>query len=210
MEFMFDRCRKLKQIIGINKFNTIKVTNMRGMFNECNELKNLNLSSFNTTNVIDLCIMFQECFELEYLDISNFNLTNAKDISWMFNRCYKLKEIKGINNITSIKNIVKKGLFNYCYNLNEASNYINKTKENIEKKQISIRFTSADQTINYSGTFYNTDIFETIKEKSLYSKYPQLKNKEIYFIGEGTKVNERVSLEDKNIKDRKKNIVIEM
>ena len=103
MEFMFDRCRKLKQIIGINKFNTIKVTNMRGMFNECNELKNLNLSSFNTTNVIDLCIMFQECFELEYLDLSNFNTSNVTNMVNMFCRCFKLKQIIGINKFNTVK-----------------------------------------------------------------------------------------------------------
>ena len=35
---------------------------MRGMFNECIELKYLNLSNFNTSKVTDLIIMFQECF----------------------------------------------------------------------------------------------------------------------------------------------------
>ena len=80
-------------------------------------------------------------FRIRYLDLSNFNLTKTKKISWMFNRCYKLKEIKGINNLKNIKNSVEKGLFNDCYNLIEASNYINNPQKNIEKKQIYIRFT---------------------------------------------------------------------
>ena len=80
-----NKCYKLKEIIGINSFNTSNVTTMRGMFNACSELKNIDLSYFKTSNVTDLSIMFQECFELEYVDISNFNIKNVKNIGWMFN-----------------------------------------------------------------------------------------------------------------------------
>ena len=45
---MFNKCYKLKEIKGINKFNTNQVTNMTAIFNECNELENLDLSNFNT------------------------------------------------------------------------------------------------------------------------------------------------------------------
>ena len=48
---MFNECHKLKQIKGINKFNTNIVTNMRVMFQECYELEYLDLSNFNTSNV---------------------------------------------------------------------------------------------------------------------------------------------------------------
>ena len=53
MQFMFNKCHKLKEIKGINKFNTDKVTNMRAMFCECNKLENLNLN-FDTSNVNDM------------------------------------------------------------------------------------------------------------------------------------------------------------
>ena len=66
MEDMFSECNKLKEIKGINKIITNKVTNMSGLFNEC--------------------------FELEYLDLSNFNTANVTDMSFMFNHCHKLKE----------------------------------------------------------------------------------------------------------------------
>ena len=32
---MFNHCEKLKEIKGINKFNTNKVTNMKAMFQAC-------------------------------------------------------------------------------------------------------------------------------------------------------------------------------
>ena len=38
MSLMFNQCHKLKEIKGINNFNTIKVTNMYGMFGNCKEL----------------------------------------------------------------------------------------------------------------------------------------------------------------------------
>ena len=53
---MFNECHKLKKI-GINKFNTDKVRNMSGMFQQCNEIEYLNKS-----NVNDMQIMFYKIF----------------------------------------------------------------------------------------------------------------------------------------------------
>ena len=49
-------------------------------------------------------------------------------------------------------------------------------------------------------TCYNTDIFETIIEK-IFLDYPDIKHKDIYFIAEGEKINERVSLAENKIND---------
>ena len=68
MEGIFNKCYKLKKIEGIDKFNTTKVTSMRGMFQ-----------------------MRQE----EYLDLSNFDTFQVTDLLHMFSKCYKLNEIKG-------------------------------------------------------------------------------------------------------------------
>ena len=50
MGWMFNKCRNMKKLIGINKFNTFKVNSLSAMFNECQELEKLDLSNFNTTN----------------------------------------------------------------------------------------------------------------------------------------------------------------
>ena len=42
MDLMFSGCSSLKEIKGINNFNTINITNFRGMFSECFELTVLN------------------------------------------------------------------------------------------------------------------------------------------------------------------------
>jgi len=89
--FMFNKCHKLKEIKGINIFNTNQITNMRGMFQECNEL--------------------------EYLDLSNFDTSNVIDMECMFNKCHKLKEIKGINKFNINQVINMRGIFQGCNEL---------------------------------------------------------------------------------------------
>ena len=171
------------------------------MFNECNEIKYLNLSNFNTSNVTDLCAMLQECFELEYVDISNFNIANAKDIRWMFNKCYKLKEIKGINILNNAKNINKTGMFDDCPKLKNIPIKSDDHPKNIQKKKINIQFNSTDHRIqDYSVTCYNTDIFETIEEK-IFLNYPEFRHKQLIFLVGGNKINERVNLAENQIKD---------
>ena len=40
------------------------------MFNECHKLKEIKgIDNFNTSNVIDMKLMFHGCYELEYLDL---------------------------------------------------------------------------------------------------------------------------------------------
>ena len=198
---MFTGCYELKEIKGLNKFNTSKVTNMRGMFQSCNELRYLDLSNFNISNVVVLGIMFQECFELEFVDISNFNCINVKNMEWMFNKCYKLKEIKGINILINIKNIKKTGIFNDCNKLTNIPNFVFSPPIQVVKKQITIVFLSSDQIIqNYHVTCFNTDIFEEVKEK-IFWKYPNYRYKELHFLSAGNVINERVSLAQNNIKD---------
>ena len=119
----------------------------------------------------------------------------------MFNKCYKLKEIKGINILNNAKDINKSGIFDDCPKLKDIPNDGGDGPKEIEKQQITISFTSIDQAIdNYVVTCYNTDIFETIKEK-IFNDYPEFKHKELYFLCEGKVVNERVSLAENHIRD---------
>ena len=71
---MFNDCNKLKEIKGINKFNTNKVTNMKYMFNLCYSLQSLDLSNFNTSKVTDMAFMFNKCYSLHYLNLKNFTI----------------------------------------------------------------------------------------------------------------------------------------
>ena len=77
MRNLFSKCSKLKEITGLNKFVTNKVNNMY--------------------------MMFQECGELKTLDLSNFDTKNVTDMGFMFSKCNNLKEIKGINKFVTNK-----------------------------------------------------------------------------------------------------------
>ena len=60
MSHMFNNCYKLKEIKGINKFNTNKVTDIQSMFDKCNELEYLDLTNFDTFNVTNMAWMFNQ------------------------------------------------------------------------------------------------------------------------------------------------------
>jgi len=69
---MFSGCYKLKEIEGLNNFNTSKIKNMYALFN---------------------C-----CLDLESLDLSNFDMSNVEINNYMFNKCKSLRQIKGEQN----------------------------------------------------------------------------------------------------------------
>ena len=58
--------------------------------------------------------MFNQCNELENLDLSNFDTSNVNDMGFMFNKCCILKEIKGINNFNTCQVTNMKSMFNQC------------------------------------------------------------------------------------------------
>ena len=53
MSFMFNQCKTLKEIEFISMENAL-ITNMKAIFQECNELEYLNLYDFNASNVTDM------------------------------------------------------------------------------------------------------------------------------------------------------------
>ena len=197
---MFHKCIKLKEIKGINNFATRNVTNMNNMFQDCNELKSLNLSNFNAFNVTKMSRMFSGCYKLESLDLSNFEFSDKIDMSYMFYKCYVLKEIKGINKFNNIKTTkieYIEGMFEECTELIKKDLVPQfSLGENIEK--IVVNFVSTDQRIKFSISCYSNDIFSTIEEK-LYEQFPKLRKKEIFFICKGNKLKNFLTLGENNI-----------
>ena len=94
MNHMFNKCHKLKEIKGINKFITNKVTNMNTMFQACHKLEYLDLTNFNSSNVTDMSWMFFGCNKLKYLNVSNFIINCDTEDMLKFNK----KESKFIAN----------------------------------------------------------------------------------------------------------------
>ena len=171
------------------------------MFNECHKLKEIKgINNFNTSNVTDMTAMFQDCYGLEYLDLSNFNTSNVEDMEAMFNNCHKLKEIKGIIkfDLNNVKN--KNKIFDGCTNLNQIIlSKFNATIRNNNEKHIFVIIYINDLEIQHLIPCYVSDVFTTVEEK-LYNKYPELKNKKIYYTANGITINRSDTLENNNIK----------
>ena len=108
MRSMFNKCGKLKEIKGLNKLVTNKVTNMAGMF--------------------------QLCEQLEYLDLTNLDTSNVTTMRCMFNKCKKLKEIKGLNKLFTNKVTDMEGMFQLCGELEylDLSNFDTSNVENMK------------------------------------------------------------------------------
>ena len=64
--------------------NTSQVTNMDGMFRNCQGLESLDFSSFDTSNVTSMSGMFYQCVMLKKLDLSTFNTSKVTNMSYMF------------------------------------------------------------------------------------------------------------------------------
>lgn len=65
------------------------------------------------------------------------------------------------------------------------------------KKIMSVNFIFQEKNINYNMPCYESDVFRTLKEK-LINEYPEIKNMNIYFLANGTKVDEnKTMLENK-------------
>ena len=89
MQGMFQNCESL-EALDLSTFNTENVTNMYGMFESCTSLKSLNLSSFNTSKVKQMGYMFNNCESLTALNLSSFNTENISNYEYMFHYCKSL------------------------------------------------------------------------------------------------------------------------
>ena len=67
MRMMFANMINLTTIEGLTNLNTQNVTDMYGLFYNCQKLESLDLSNFNTENVTEMEQMFTNCFSLPLL-----------------------------------------------------------------------------------------------------------------------------------------------
>ena len=141
--------------------------------------------------------MFQNCKMIEYLDLSNFNTNNVSDMGCMFKDCQKLKEIKGINNFNIKNGTNTTDIFAGCHELL----YLTILSKFNTTNMIAINFTSISQNINFPMPCKITDNFRDLEEK-LYQDYPELKNKDIYFLVNGNLINRNETLEKNKIRDK--------
>ena len=92
----FQYLRDLIEIENIENLDTSNVTNMSGMFVDCNNLLDLDLSSFDTTKVTSMSMMFagdSEKMNIRNIDLSSFNTSNVNNMMAMFYQCSQLNNL---------------------------------------------------------------------------------------------------------------------
>ena len=137
---------------------------MSFLFNGFSSLKQIEFVSFETTQVTNIREMFQDCNELEFLDLSKFNTGKIIEMDYTFYRCNKLKEIKGINNfntsnVTNMQEMFMEWKELENLDLTNFSKYENKSKKIYYKYEIKAKYvltTSRVDLIDNAIQIYKT------------------------------------------------------
>ena len=114
-EFFYN-CTSLETISGLEYLNTANITDMSSMFQDCYNLKSLDLTKFDTKNVSSMYFMFNNCPNLTSLDLTDFNTKNVKDMNGMFCDCSNLTSLD-ITNFNTAKVTNMGNMFLGCSNL---------------------------------------------------------------------------------------------
>lgn len=119
MSGMFFQCEALKSI-NFGNFDTSNVESFGGMFIWCKSIRNLDLSSFDTSNATSMRMMFCGCESLESLSIGNFDTSKVTDMEHMFAICKSLKTLSISNFDTSLVTSMYR-MFYECNSLKELN-----------------------------------------------------------------------------------------
>lgn len=127
MEGMFNGCRKLQRIEGIEKWNTARNSNWGSTFGNCNALTNLDPRNFILTDAHALGATFRGCYSapIENFDFSNWCTPNIQYLSGTFDGLKSVIELDvSTFNVSSVGNL--QGIFQGCTNLQRVniSNWI--------------------------------------------------------------------------------------
>ena len=106
----------LKDITGLSYLNTSEVTDMWGMFYDCESLENIDVSHFDTSNVTNMWGMFYDCESLENLDVSHFDTSKVTDMGYMFKTCRSLKQLD-VSHFDTSKVTDMENMFGSCFKL---------------------------------------------------------------------------------------------
>ncbi len=139
---------RVKGDVDLSLFNSERVNDMSSMFQDCTNLKSVNMKNCTGEKLETTSSMFNGCKTLEYVDISGLtNTPNLNNTSSMFKDCEKLKgtnstkntalDIRGLNtaNVTDMSS-----MFEGCKEL---------TKIDLDHT----RFTAADKLTTAASMF---------------------------------------------------------
>ena len=99
MTQMFEDCENLLEV-DLSNFVTDKITSLSSAFSHCELLEIVNFGNFKSSNLETMYASFEGCEELKGLDLSSFEDTSClKSMNSLFKNCYRLSylNIKNFN-----------------------------------------------------------------------------------------------------------------
>ncbi|PDE25661.1 BspA family leucine-rich repeat surface protein [Listeria monocytogenes] len=122
-EGMFKNCSNLTEL-DLSGLDTSAVTTMRDMFYSCSALEELDVSHFDTSSVTNMSYLFYDNEKLEKLDVSNFDTSLVTNMYAMFEDCTSLEELDVSNFDTSSATDIYR-MFESCVKLKklDVSNF---------------------------------------------------------------------------------------
>ncbi|ENI8449011.1 BspA family leucine-rich repeat surface protein [Listeria monocytogenes] len=122
-EGMFKNCSNLMEV-DLSGLDTSAVTTMWDMFDSCRALEELDVSNFDTSSVTNMSYMFYDNRNLEVLDVSNLDTSSVTNMYAMFENCTSLEELDVSNFDTSSVTSMYR-VFNGCEKLKklDVSNF---------------------------------------------------------------------------------------
>ena len=141
-----------------------------------NNINNINNTNINNNNINDN--------NSHNKIIPNYNIHNDNNQGGdIYNNIISFETMKNAKNVT----------------ININNNASSKTNRELNEDTMAINFKSIDQTLNYCIPCKKSDKFYAI-ERKLYEEYPQYKNKQVYFTGNGNRIDKNKTLEENKIK----------
>ena len=119
---MFEYCANMENIDLSEMITSNKLTEINNLFSYCTNLKTTKFSSsLDTSNVTNAWSVYANCKNIESVDLSMLNLSNVYRIQKFFQECNKLKTIKLPSNFGKGNNTPKNidQFFFRCYALED-------------------------------------------------------------------------------------------
>ena len=116
---IFKGYKKVKHIIGLENWDVSKVTNMKGMFQDCYKF-NADLSKWNVSSVENMKRMFQDCYNFNS-DLSKGNVSIVEYMGGLFWGCENFNCDLSKWNVSSVK--YAENIFRGCRSLKQLPSW---------------------------------------------------------------------------------------
>lgn len=116
IETMFAFCSSLTTIVGLNDLNVSNVNNMGGLFTDCPNLTEINVSNWDVSKVTNFGAAFRRCSKLTNIDVSKWDTSSGVIMSGIFTNCTGLIELD-LSNWTVANSDTVSQMFYGCSNL---------------------------------------------------------------------------------------------